>query len=330
MPEEEEKIINNPWLDPKFSEIKPFGTEPGFYVDDIPERLGIQSGQTVVKTILQSGKLIDLEDTPSGYGAAGQFLQTDGSGNTYWGGAGVGTWEKIGSNVHYKGGDVYITKLTEGSVLFIDKASGRIGQDNDNLFWDQTNKVLRIASASTEDPSLCLKTTNTAHEVHYALDESAVADHVDMIGQTASVDTYFHVIAQIGQTAKIGVQQSTYRGELIMGAAGHLTLKNITADLDLVLGIKDGAVNKTITWDADVDKLKHSAGLFDFDDDNLLTTGTLGAGNATLGTIGCGTITVVNGSSINLQEDLTFTGATAQNLIKLASEDGSAIKELGE
>ncbi len=45
---------------------------------------------------------------------------------------------------------------------------------------------------------------------------------------------------------------------------------------------------------------------------NIIATGD----NVVFGTIGCGTITVANGSSINLQEDITFTGATAQNLIK--------------
>jgi hypothetical protein len=35
-----------------------------------------------------------------------------------------------------------------------------------------------------------------------------------------------------------------------------------------------------------------------------------------IGTIGCGTITVANGSSINLQEDITFLGATTENQIK--------------
>ena len=150
-----------------------------------------------------------------------------------------------------------------------------------------------VETSNTDDPEFCLRNTNTAgasiaHEVCFALDESAAADHVDFIGQTASIDTYFHVVAQSGQTAKLGVQQGSYRGELIIGATGHVSLKNITSDLDLVLGIKDGETNKTITWDADVDKLKHSAGLFDFDNDNLLTTGTLGCAALTAS----GTVTI--------------------------------------
>jgi len=36
-----------------------------------------------------------------------------------------------------------------------------------------------------------------------------------------------------------------------------------------------------------------------------------------VGTLGCGEITVADGSGINLQEDITFTGATGENLIKI-------------
>jgi hypothetical protein len=50
-------------------------------------------------------------------------------------------------------------------------------------------------------------------------------------------------------------------------------LHNVTQDADLVFGIDDGGVSKTVTWDADVDQWKHSAGTFDFDDDHIVTTG---------------------------------------------------------
>ena len=55
----------------------------------------------------------------------------------------------------------------------------------------------------------------------------------------------------------------------------HFYIENVTQDMDIVLKIDDGGVAKTITWDADVDKLKHSAGTFDFDNDNITTTGNI-------------------------------------------------------
>lgn len=63
-------------------------------------------------------------------------------------------------------------------------------------------------------------------------------------------------------------------GELY-SSGDDVHLHNVTQDADLVFGIDDGGVSKTITWDADVDKLKHSAGVFNFDDDNIITTGTI-------------------------------------------------------
>jgi len=50
----------------------------------------------------------------------------------------------------------------------------------------------------------------------------------------------------------------------------------------LLFGINDGGVLKTIRWDADVDKLKHSAGTFDFDNDHITTSGNLTASGATI------------------------------------------------
>lgn len=63
-------------------------------------------------------------------------------------------------------------------------------------------------------------------------------------------------------------------GEIYVNA-DNLYIKNVTQDKDIILGIDDGGVAKTITWDADVDMLKHSAGLFNFHDDNITTTGII-------------------------------------------------------
>ena len=73
---------------------------------------------------------------------------------------------------------------------------------------------------------------------------------------------------------------------------------------------------------------KDKKGLIGFSgDDDLLE---LAANALTVnGTIGSGEITVANGSSINLQEALTFTGATTENLIEMpdALADALSFKE---
>lgn len=74
--------------------------------------------------------------------------------------------------------------------------------------------------------------------------------------------------------------------------------------------------------------LKWTAG-FDYTDSNayVISEGAPGTQNRFKiasgggviidGTLTCGTITIVDGSSLNLQEDITFTGATTENLIKM-------------
>ena len=294
-----ETKVSNPWLDPKFNKVDDLGGEPGFKVDDIPERLGlVQQGFDPTSP---SYYFTDLEDTPRNYGTKLQFVQTDGKGKLSWAWP---FWSKAGSTVYYKSGKVAIGHAAAQTVLHV---------------LTPTASEVRIETSGASDPTLSLKTTNTAHQVDFALDESAVADHVDFIGQTASIDTYFHVVAQSGQTAKVGVVQGSYRGELIMGATGHLSLKNIITNVDLVFGIKDGAVNKTITWDADVDKLKHSAGLFDFDDDNLQTSGYMG---------------LRSNAEVRFYDNGNYVGfeapaLTANQIWVLPTADGAANKTLG-
>ncbi|MCK5608889.1 hypothetical protein KAR91_43855 [Candidatus Pacearchaeota archaeon] len=142
--------------------------------------------------------------------------------------------------------------------------------------------IITVASTDTSDPKLCLKTTNTAHEVCFQLDENVSDDHVDFKGETALKNTRFHVIAQTGYVAYMGVQQGSYRGELICGSAGHISLLNTYTNVNLILGINQGGTPRTITWDGTNDKLKHSVGTFNFDDDHLTTTGNLTAAGLTI------------------------------------------------
>lgn len=60
------------------------------------------------------------------------------------------------------------------------------------------------------------------------------------------------------------------------------------------------------------------------------TAATFNGANVTLaGTVACGEITVANGSGINLQEDITFTGATTENKINMPASlaDALSIKQ---
>ncbi len=65
--------------------------------------------------------------------------------------------------------------------------------------------------------------------------------------------------------------------------ASDWTLKNIDQDKDIIFSVNDGGVTKSITLDADVFKLVSSTGTFDFDNDNINTTGTLFSNEVVVG-----------------------------------------------
>lgn len=85
-------------------------------------------------------------------------------------------------------------------------------------------------------------------------------------------------------------------GILSISSSNTVSLANLVTDGDLAFQISDGGSVETITWDADVNKLKHSGGTFDFDNDNLLTTGTVGAGAIT------GTSFIIGGNTLDTNE----------------------------
>ncbi len=108
----------------------------------------------------------------------------------------------------------------------------------------------------------------------------------------------------VGDDQDLEIYHAGGSGSFIKNAtatAGALTIQNDDQDQDLIFGIDDGGVDKTITWDADVDKILHSAGTFDFDNDNLTTTGT--------GAFGDVEINPANGVA-----GLTITGGTTDSI----------------
>ncbi len=68
-------------------------------------------------------------------------------------------------------------------------------------------------------------------------------------------------------------------GELYV-SSDNFYIKNVTQDKDIIFGINDGGVLKTITWDASGDKLVHSEGTFNLLG-NLLVDGGLTVGSTT-------------------------------------------------
>lgn len=139
--------------------------------------------------------------------------------------------------------------------------------------------TIAVETSDASDPQFSLKTTNTAHEVVISLDESEADDVVTVTGQTAAVNTMLRVIAQAGEFAFIQLFEGGEHAQLTFGTSGSLALRNLREDGNLLLQINDGNATKTITWNASNDRLEHSAGTFNFWNDNLTTTGNVTGAN---------------------------------------------------
>lgn len=138
---------------------------------------------------------------------------------------------------------------------------------------------LTITESGANDATFAFNTAN--HGLNIYLDESSTNDELKIAGQTASKNTTFSIEALDGENAVLYLLSGNNFGYINYESTDRLIIANNTQDKDILLQINDGGATKTITWDADVDKLKHSAGTFDFDNDHFTTTGNLTAGNYT-------------------------------------------------
>jgi len=180
-------------------------------------------------------------------------------------------------------GDVIVTHFDD--IV----ASDEIQSGIVNTVSSFVDSELSIQSGNTNDPTLHFKTTNTPNEVNFYLDEGVTDDIMHIAGQTASVDTELHFKAQDGENAVLKLFSGSNSGQLKYGSNDELTLKNNKLNENINFMVDDGGVDKTIIWNAADDKLEHSAGTFNFDDDNLTTTGDITAVDIT----SSGTITGV-------------------------------------
>ena len=148
---------------------------------------------------------------------------------------------------------------------------------------------INVATSDSDDPYFALITSlsgngDVAHEVRILLDQSAGADHLEIAGQTASVDTILCVKAVAGENAVLQVHADAGYGRLIMGTAGGMNLKNAVEDGDIRFTVDDGGVDKYLYLDGATFTLLSSTGLIDLGASNLTVGGNaVVGGTATIG-----------------------------------------------
>ncbi len=160
-----------------------------------------------------------------------------------------------------------------------------------------TNNRLKIASGGAVTIGGTLGLTGTLNLGTVAA-AGADTDKFLVLDGSGNVDyrTGTNVLADLSGDAGAAFAWNSQN----LTGVGTIASADITVDSKLVLS---------------AGSITDSDGAISFGDENLSTTGTLGAGNSTLGTIGCNEITVADGHGINLQEDITFTGATTVNKV---------------
>ncbi len=145
------------------------------------------------------------------------------------------------------------------------------GSGNFTITGSGTFGDLVVETVGALDPTLTFISANHGMKVY--LDESLVNDEIRFEGQTALKNTQITLKAKDGENAVLYLQSGDNFGYINYDQTDRLFIANNKQDENILLQINDGGVTKTITWDAANDKLLHSAGTFNFDDDNIITTG---------------------------------------------------------
>lgn len=99
-----------------------------------------------------TGLVADLAARPTGSGTNGKSTRWTG------GGLGDGAFSDDGTNVTLAGA-LTLSPITLGSILFAG-TGGLVSQDNSNLFWDNTNKIL-TATSTTNNSAVIAKNAST-------------------------------------------------------------------------------------------------------------------------------------------------------------------------
>lgn len=167
--------------------------------------------------------------------------------------------------------------------------------------------ALSLYSSSTVGPTYELR--SSANGINFGLEFQQFNDRIVLSGQTANASTELYIGAQVGKDAILTLHSSptTFSSIIHQGSTDNLLIENDVEDGDIIFIVDDGGVAKTIKWDAGVDQLIHSAGVFNFN--SGMTIGDGGTTNFTKieadGTI------EFNGAA-TVWEDLQFTISDAK------------------
>jgi len=158
--------------------------------------------------------------------------------------------------VQFRDAAVFINSATDGH-LDLD-ADVSIDLNTPAVYISDTTALLHLETSGASDPTIILKTTNTAHELSLTLNESEAAGTLYMIYEAISSE---HLVLQTKAPDTKNANHQLYSGanfcDFSFTANDVFQLRNTAQDKDMTFLINDGGVStEVMRLDADIKSLQ--------------------------------------------------------------------------
>lgn len=130
------------------------------------------------------------------------------------------------------------------------------------------------------DNNSIFQITSDSGEIDFDDENITIGGNLEIDGGNLTSTGNFNIVSD---TSKLYLGASN-EGEIWFDADNNLNIKNTVLNGNLILEVNDGSA-RTITLDGTTSRLKHSAGTFNFDDDDITSTGQATFGGSTAGEI---------------------------------------------
>ena len=237
------------------------GTTPALYVNTATGNVGVGTSTPGSKLTVAG----NLDIGASGYlslngsNVSQYFITSAGTLGQLWSsdGSGAGTWLTT-STLGLLGSD--IGGFTAGSVVFA-STSGKLTEDNSNLFWDNTNNRLGV---NTNTPSVALDVWGNLNVATSSVPTLFANTAMGAVGiNTTTPASQLTIRGVVGQTP-LTIASSTGGNILVVNQNQSVTFSNIEGGTLTIKGMPGGG---GIPWlDSSSDSLAIDAGILYFYD----------------------------------------------------------------
>lgn len=298
-------------------------------LDDLSSDFLITEGVITGMVSATDGTASWSNSSLSGFASISGTTLTDGIFTVSGGIISAGTWQ--GSTITVPYGGTGATTLTDGGLLVGSGTSAitalgvasngqiPIGDGSTDPVLATITGTANRVTVSNAAGSITLTAPQDLHtgaEVEFA---KVTVDNLTLDGNTLqAINNNNLLLDSVDQDVRITAGDDTEitatddltitatGDDVIITAGGEIRLRPGN-DITDYLNISTTGDQTTVNFAGQNGLITADSGMISFNDENLSTSGTLG----------CGAITVADGSGISLQEAITFTGANLENRIQV-------------